>query len=157
MSTLSKHWIFAWLQDVIDGDLCEQYATLTSELRRKIADDLDRINRWIYCNSGCRTNDFKSRNYRLRAPSHVPFALARLCGACDLKNFRVWPSQSLQELLICSLWLPNIAKARYPPPSQQCSYLFSLKKEGTLLVRIDNQLTKTLWSKSTPLQSKGPS
>ncbi len=30
------------LQDVIDGDLCEQYPTLTSELQRKIADELDR-------------------------------------------------------------------------------------------------------------------
>lgn len=30
------------LQDVIDGDLCEQYPMLTSELQKKIADDLDR-------------------------------------------------------------------------------------------------------------------
>lgn len=30
------------LQGIIDGDLCEQYPTLTSELQRKIADALDR-------------------------------------------------------------------------------------------------------------------
>jgi hypothetical protein len=34
--------VMAILQDVIDGDLCEQYPTLTSELQRKIADELDR-------------------------------------------------------------------------------------------------------------------
>uniref|UniRef100_A0A7S0MRB0 RSE1/DDB1/CPSF1 C-terminal domain-containing protein n=1 Tax=Pyramimonas obovata TaxID=1411642 RepID=A0A7S0MRB0_9CHLO len=30
------------VKDVIDGDLCEQYATLSAELQRKIADELDR-------------------------------------------------------------------------------------------------------------------
>lgn len=44
-------WLFGFLidnqcsslcQDVIDGDLCEQYPTLTTELQRKIADELDR-------------------------------------------------------------------------------------------------------------------
>lgn len=30
------------LQDVIDGDLCEQYPTLPMDLQRKIADELDR-------------------------------------------------------------------------------------------------------------------
>eukprot|EP00238_Polyblepharides_amylifera_P001957 CAMPEP_0196584476 /NCGR_PEP_ID=MMETSP1081-20130531/47156_1 /TAXON_ID=36882 /ORGANISM="Pyramimonas amylifera, Strain CCMP720" /LENGTH=1211 /DNA_ID=CAMNT_0041905687 /DNA_START=221 /DNA_END=3856 /DNA_ORIENTATION=- len=30
------------VKDVIDGDLCEQYATLSNELQRKIADELDR-------------------------------------------------------------------------------------------------------------------
>lgn len=38
----STEVMFAFLQDVIDGDLCEQYPTLTAELQRKIADDLDR-------------------------------------------------------------------------------------------------------------------
>lgn len=30
------------MQDVIDGDLCEQYPTLPLESQRKIADELDR-------------------------------------------------------------------------------------------------------------------
>lgn len=30
------------LQDVIDGDLCEQFPTLPLDLQRKIADELDR-------------------------------------------------------------------------------------------------------------------
>ena len=30
------------LQDVIDGDLCEQFPTLPPDLQRKIADELDR-------------------------------------------------------------------------------------------------------------------
>lgn len=30
------------VKDVIDGDLCEQYASLSAELQRKIADELDR-------------------------------------------------------------------------------------------------------------------
>ncbi|KAJ7522261.1 hypothetical protein O6H91_18G003700 [Diphasiastrum complanatum] len=30
------------VKDVIDGDLCEQYATLSADLQRKIADELDR-------------------------------------------------------------------------------------------------------------------
>lgn len=29
-------------QDVIDGDLCEQFPTLPLDLQRKIADELDR-------------------------------------------------------------------------------------------------------------------
>lgn len=29
-------------QDVIDGDLCEQFPTLPMDLQRKIADELDR-------------------------------------------------------------------------------------------------------------------
>lgn len=30
------------LQDVIDGDLCEQYPTLPLDLQKKIAEELDR-------------------------------------------------------------------------------------------------------------------
>jgi hypothetical protein len=30
------------LQDVIDGDLCEQYPSLPADMQRKIADELDR-------------------------------------------------------------------------------------------------------------------
>lgn len=30
------------MQDVIDGDLCEQYPTLPLDVQRKIADELDR-------------------------------------------------------------------------------------------------------------------
>ena len=30
------------MQDVIDGDLCEQFPTLAPDLQRKIADELDR-------------------------------------------------------------------------------------------------------------------
>jgi splicing factor 3B subunit 3 len=30
------------VQDVIDGDLCEQFPTLPLDLQRKIADELDR-------------------------------------------------------------------------------------------------------------------
>lgn len=30
------------MQDVIDGDLCEQFPSLTPDLQRKIADELDR-------------------------------------------------------------------------------------------------------------------
>lgn len=39
------HLIFASLlckQDVIDGDLCEQFPTLPMDMQRKIADELDR-------------------------------------------------------------------------------------------------------------------
>lgn len=31
-----------FFQDVIDGDLCEQFPTLPMDLQRKIADELDR-------------------------------------------------------------------------------------------------------------------
>lgn len=34
--------ILSHLKAVIDGDLCEQYATLSDELKAKIADDLQR-------------------------------------------------------------------------------------------------------------------
>jgi splicing factor 3B subunit 3 len=30
------------LQDVIDGDLCEQFPSLPADMQRKIADELDR-------------------------------------------------------------------------------------------------------------------
>jgi len=43
------------------------------------------FNHWIYCNPGCRNNNFRCGNGRLQAPTRVPFALAHLCGACDLK------------------------------------------------------------------------
>lgn len=33
---------FVLLQDVIDGDLCEQYPSLPADMQRKIADELDR-------------------------------------------------------------------------------------------------------------------
>lgn len=34
--------VILFLQDVIDGDLCEQFPTLPMDLQRKIADELDR-------------------------------------------------------------------------------------------------------------------
>jgi hypothetical protein len=38
-----RRWtLFNFFQGVIDGDLCEMYATLGDELKSKIADDLQR-------------------------------------------------------------------------------------------------------------------
>lgn len=39
---LNNNPYYSILQDVIDGDLCEQYPTLPMDLQRKIADELDR-------------------------------------------------------------------------------------------------------------------
>lgn len=39
---LMMEFRFGLFQDVIDGDLCEQFPSLPADMQRKIADELDR-------------------------------------------------------------------------------------------------------------------